>query len=289
MQILVIGGTRFFGKRFVELALSRGAELSVLCRNPKPTQSHPVTWIQGDREKLGDIDFGQARFDCIVDQVCFDAAQARESMKVFANRTQRYVFTSTQSVYTKAGAVTEADFDPRAYHFARDVKLSENYGEGKRQAETVFAKQAPWPVVMARFPYVLGLDDYTERLKVQVHAIAQGKPLRFSNPDAKISVIHAQDAAESLWQLCQARWTGPINLGSPEPLALRQLVELMEAKTGRQWQPGGAQDPASRYDTDEDHFMKHDLQIERGLTVRSWRTWLPELIQAEAQNLNRSS
>jgi len=50
MKVLVIGGTRFFGKLIVENLLSEGFDVSIFTRgNIKPRFSRPVRHVKGDR------------------------------------------------------------------------------------------------------------------------------------------------------------------------------------------------------------------------------------------------
>lgn len=74
---------------------------------------------------------------------------------------------------------------------------------------------ANFPCAFARFPVVLGEDDYTKRLSDQVRKVAQGMPLHFPNLEARMSFIHAQDAAEALALVLDHKKSGPYNFSAP--------------------------------------------------------------------------
>ena len=91
---------------------------------------------------------GSRTFDVVVDQVCYTPRQAEIARRVLSGRTRRYVLTSTVEVYEyedSIAPVRETDVDPLGV--AVDLELpwddpefvDSHYGEGKRQAEAVFA------------------------------------------------------------------------------------------------------------------------------------------------------
>jgi nucleoside-diphosphate-sugar epimerase len=112
---------------------------------------------------------GAREFDTVIDQVCATPAHAAVARRVFADRTARYVMTSTIEVYDPATAeqlrslaplgqrqrpVREERVDPTAWpvdhalpwddadRLAALLDPATRYAEGKRQAEAVFAAQS---------------------------------------------------------------------------------------------------------------------------------------------------
>ena len=83
----------------------------------------------------------------------------------------------------KVGFVEE-DFNPFEHNIIEGPKEDFTYNEGKRQAEAVFFKKAPFPVVAVRFPIVLGFNDYTKRLHFHIEKIANHEEIHLVNPDS---------------------------------------------------------------------------------------------------------
>jgi nucleoside-diphosphate-sugar epimerase len=108
-----------------------------------------------------------------------------------------------------------------------------DYGEVKRLSEAVLFQQVGISSVAVRFPFILGPDDYSERLRVQVRRVAQGEPLKIVNPAAKITLISSGEAASFLAWLSRVHFTGPFNACSSWPMALQEIVALIEAATGK--------------------------------------------------------
>ena len=147
MKVLVIGGNRFFGKRLVQNLLDKNVEISVLNRgqlkDPFGDKVHRITCDREDSAALEKSIQGQS-WDVVVDQVAFEAKVARESCRLFEGKTQRYIFTSSQSVYTPGVNLREEDFDAAAYDWSQEKARDEDYGEAKRQTEATFIQLAPF-------------------------------------------------------------------------------------------------------------------------------------------------
>ena len=85
------------------------------------------------------------------------------------------------------------------------------YQFGKRQAEAAFMQEAKFPTLLVRFPFILGLDDYTRRLNLHIERIEKGESIYMPNPEAHIALVDSTDAANFLhWSLTQTL-TGPLN------------------------------------------------------------------------------
>jgi nucleoside-diphosphate-sugar epimerase len=233
-KILVIGGTRFFGKRLVSLLLQDPTnQITLLNRGTTPDPfGERVTRIALDRKELSRAHVSQS-WDVVYDQVCFEPEEAQAACDVFSKRVGHYVFTSSQSVYGAGSSIPESAFDPSAHKNRYAPEQKRDYAESKRQAEAVFFQNADFPVTAVRFPIVLGEDDYTGRLRFHVDRVSQQQPIFFPQLDAKISLISSEDAAAFLGSLIQKKAAGPINCCSPQPIALRDFIALIEAATGK--------------------------------------------------------
>mgnify|MGYP003393422899 CR=1 FL=1 len=284
MKALVLGGNRFFGRRLVAKLLASGADVTLLNRGQHGDPfGSAVRRIQMDRSKL-DPNQEQLRdssWDIVYDQVCYDADEAEAAVNIFAEKTRRYVFVSSQSVYGPDAAIEESAFDPKAHRFAKRVGREVDYSEAKRQAEAVFFGQDRLPVVAVRLPIVLGEDDYTERLKFHVDRIQSRKPIYFPNLDARISFIHAEDAANFLFRLALEKFEGPINCCSPDSIALSELIREIEQYCEERavYAKDEANGAASPFGIEADWFMSTKKLDDLGFKTRTIASWLPGLIK----------
>ncbi|MGO4423735.1 NAD-dependent epimerase/dehydratase family protein, partial [Streptomyces sp. MCAF7] len=144
LEIGVIGGSRYFGKRLIARLLESGHRVTVINRGSSAPPAR-ATHVVADRDDEASLEaaLGSRTFDVVIDQVCYTPRQAEIARRVFAPRTRRYVMTSTVEVYEyehSATPVREEAVDPRTVAVDTTLPwddpdfLDQHYGEGKRQA-----------------------------------------------------------------------------------------------------------------------------------------------------------
>ncbi|PWK13394.1 NAD-dependent epimerase/dehydratase family protein [Tumebacillus permanentifrigoris] len=280
---LVLGGTRFFGKRLVQVLLERGVNVTVATRGQ--TQDDFGDRVQRlqidrfDRKSMATAVEGKY-FDVVYDQICYGPTDAQNAADVFVNKVGRYVFTSTLSVYDATGqALGEAEFKPTTYPIKYGPHTDFTYQEGKRLAEAVFFQKADFPVVAVRIPIVLGLDDYTRRLHFHVEHVRDEVPFVMPNLDAQMNFIHAQEAAEFLAWAGSAPIKGPVNACANGQIAMRDLLALIEEKLGQKAIVSAEADDASPYGVPTTWAMKTQKAQEAGYSFTNLHDWLPQLVR----------
>jgi nucleoside-diphosphate-sugar epimerase len=236
MNVLILGGTRFVGKRLVHLLADQGHDVTVGSRG-KTIVSFPdnVRRLKLDRASRDSMATAlqNSPWDIVYDQICFDADDAACAVEVLAGKTSRYVLCSSAAVYTNPLDAGEDAFDPSKYSIRSVDRSSTAYAEGKRQAEAVIFQRASFPAVAVRFPIILGPDDYTKRLRMQVQRIANNEPINIENPEAEISLISSTEASAFLAWLSGVSHTGPFNACSDGPVSLKTIIGFIEEATSK--------------------------------------------------------
>ena len=104
MKILVLGGTQFVGRAFVESALAAGDELTLFHRGRTNPGIFPeVEHVIGDRDGgLGALD-GRS-WDACLDVSGYVPRLVGDAATALRDRVGRYVFVSTISVYASLAA-----------------------------------------------------------------------------------------------------------------------------------------------------------------------------------------
>ena len=285
-DILVLGGTRFFGRKLVERLLEANHHVTIVTRgqsqNPFGTQ---VEHIQVDRTNVEAFKAAVAgrKFDVVYDNICYSPNEAKQFCEIFNGSIGKLVFTSTLSTYEATGkAHDEADFDPYSYEIVMGNTTDFTYGEGKRLAEAVFYKYAEFPVVAVRFPIVMGEDDYTRRLHFHVERILQGEPIGFVNMDAEMSFIQATEAARFLEWAGMNAVEGPINATADGVISLKDLIALIEEKTEKRAKIAllGTDEIRSPYAVPASWYMTTVKAQKAGFTFSELNDWLPSLVEA---------
>lgn len=240
-NVLVLGGTQFFGKRLVQMLIDHGKNVTIATRGlTKDSFGDSVERLIIDREKKETIvqAFENRTRDVVYDQSCFSPQEVKDVLDVLKGKVKRYIFTSSQAVYEFGTNHKEEHFSPINFSFMfkgrREYVGYGGYQEAKRAAENVLFTQSDMEVVAVRFPIVVGTDDYTNRLKFYVDKVKNEEPIVAENFDIKLGFILSKEAAEFLYFLGESSFQGPINAGSLGDISLLELIRKIEVFTGRE-------------------------------------------------------
>ncbi|MBI3287268.1 MAG: hypothetical protein HYZ68_04390 [Chloroflexi bacterium] len=102
MNVLILGGTNFFGFRTVWRLAESGHQITLFTRGHKrPPLPEGVEWLVGERteRRRFEATFGQRRFDAVIDNIAFEAADVESALRAFTGRIGHYVLTSSAAVY----------------------------------------------------------------------------------------------------------------------------------------------------------------------------------------------
>lgn len=284
MKILVLGGTRYFGKRLVAELLCRGHDVSIATRgntqNPFGSQVERLVLDRYDQALLTEVLGTAGAWDLVYDQLCYAPSDAADICQVLESRASRYICTSSMMVYQPGVGRREADFDPSATPLQMGRRPQFSYPQGKRLAEATLFQRATFPVTAVRFPVVLGPDDYTHRLNTELQRIKHLQPLPVSNPAAAMSLISSKEAAAFLAWLVENPLSGPINACSAGEITVSELIAIMEQATRTQASISHEeyQDPFSLFGLHTSFTLNTSKAQKAGYAFRPVREWLPPLI-----------
>ncbi|MFJ2785617.1 NAD-dependent epimerase/dehydratase family protein [Streptomyces sp. NPDC093249] len=243
MDILVIGGNRYFGKRLIALLRGSGHRITVLNRGSSGTPGETEHLIADrDDERALETALAGRSFDVVVDQVCYTPRQAEIARRVFAARTRRYVMTSTVMVYEyedSADPVPEDALDLSTVTVDSELPWHDqefrdaHYGEGKRQSEAVFAADPPFAWTSVRVAHVLGGDDdFTGRLDHYVRRVRAGEPITVPAVNHPATYVYVEEIADFLAWTVTGDFTGPVNARSHGRLTTADLCAEIERQVG---------------------------------------------------------
>ncbi len=230
MKLLVLGGTRFVGRHFAEVALARGHDLTLFHRG----QTNPGLF-PGARELLGDRDLTlpSGRWDAVLDFCGYVPRQVPQaSAEIDADL---YVFISSISVY--------ADFRVRG--LAED-SLVKQPPKGMEKTEEVNPATYGWlkalceceldgsRSLIVRSGLLVGPHDYTGRFTYWPWRVAQGgKVLAQGRPGRPVQLLDARDLAPWLLRMVEKGRTGTFNATGPgRVLTMGELLETCREVTG---------------------------------------------------------
>jgi nucleoside-diphosphate-sugar epimerase len=282
-KILVLGGTKYFGKRFVQSLIDSGNRITLGTRLQTPDPfGNAVQRICLERSNLESmtVALGNSTYDFVIDQICYSPNDAKIACEVFKNKVGHYILTSTQSVYTHMGELREADFDAKSLEIQYGTREQFTYSNAKRLAEAVFYQKAKFPVTAMRIPIVLGPDDYTGRLEFHLNRIQQNKTIVIQNLESELSLIQSIEVARFLSWLLETTPGEPINAASFGKVSIAQIIAWCEEITGSKAiiESSGNQEDHTPFIGAKTRFLQTEKAEKLGFKFDSLTDWLPKLI-----------
>lgn len=235
MNILVFGGTRYFGKHLLRSLLLKGHNVTIATRgNADDDFGNSVTRIRIERTDPLSLSnaFAHKHFDIIYDSLAYCSNDVKHLLDIAD--CDKYIMTSSTAVYQKHIDTREAEFDPINRKLLYCDRATLPYDEGKRQAECALWQNYPQlNAVAVRFPFVVGRDDYTKRLLFYVDHIINEKPLAVDNFESQMSFVRSDEAGEFLSYFAENNYCGPINGSSEQTISIHDIAEYVRKKTGK--------------------------------------------------------
>ena len=321
MRVLVAGGAGFIGSHLCDRLLSDGHQVFALDNfqagnedNLKDALRNPnFTLIRGDvRDAIPDC--GAER---IYNLACPASPRQYAADPIGTFRTNVVGILNLLEYCQKNGArllqgstsevYGEANVHPQPESYVGSVNCigpRACYHEGKRAAETAcsdYERQAGVQVRIARLFNVYGprmTDDGGRVVPGFIMQALSGEPLTIYGAGAQTrSFCYIDDTIEALVRLMEVEGTqlGPVNIGNPQEVSIRELADLVIRKTGSNsplvYESLPNDDPRLRRPDIEKATSLLDWQpsttLEEGLeTTISWhRQQMGELVADGSQKL----
>lgn len=265
MKWLVLGGTKFLGRTFVEEALAAGHELTLFNRGKTEPGLFPdVEKITGDRTNPDDLaKLAGRRWDAVFDPSGYFPRVVRMSAEQVKDSADFYVFISTISVY-KDHSTAGAD-ESYPVGTIEDETVEEvtggSYGPLKVLCEKAVEEIFPGRALHVRAGLIVGAYDPTDRFTYWPARIQKGGEFVAPvGPDQLMQFIDARDIVRWVLRMTEARKGGVYNVtGDPKPLG--EIFDAIKSVTGGD---------ATPVYVDEKFLEEHEVQPWQELTM-----WIP--------------
>ncbi len=272
-RVLVTGGAGFLGSHICERLIDQGHD--VLCLD---------NFYTGTKDNISHL-IGKPYFELLrhdvtfpiyleVDEIYNMACPASpihyQRDPVQTTKTSVHGAINMLGLAKRVGArilqasTSEVYGDPEVHPQTEDYRGCVNpigpracYDEGKRCAETLFFdyyRQHNLPIRVARIFNTYGPRMHPDDGRVVSNFIVQalqGHPITLYGDGGQTrSFCYVDDLVEGLMRLMACDVTGPINIGNPREMTIRELAEMVVKMTGSKseivYRPLPADDPMQR-------------------------------------------
>ncbi|MEH7505931.1 NAD-dependent epimerase/dehydratase family protein [Neobacillus drentensis] len=242
MKILVLGGSRFLGRTFVEEALRRNNEVTIFNRGIQNPGIKDVEVLAGNR--FGNLKALQNRYwDVVLDTSGFIPYTVQNTTNLLKDRVKHYTFISSISVYQnwiqenldeKYPTLEISLEEANKLSMDADGPIYEYYGHFKALCEQIAEKNMPGRVLNVRAGQLIGPNDYTDRIPYWIHRIAKGgKVLVPGNQNRRVQVIDNKDLSNWILDMEEKGLTGTFNATGPDyPLTIKGFIDACIQVTG---------------------------------------------------------
>jgi nucleoside-diphosphate-sugar epimerase len=241
MRILILGGTGFTGPYQVRYAMSRGHKVTTFNRG----KTHPgelpneVEQLIGDRN--GKLDALKDRqWDVVIDNPTTLPAWVRDAAQILKGNVDRYVFTSTISVYEDSKKGPDENAPLQNYYGSDPYKETleamkasgfKTYGPLKALSEKEAEKWFPGRTLIIRPGLIVGPRDESDRFTYwPVRIDRGGEVLAPGAPNDSVQFIDGRDLAEWTIRMAENRETGIYNATGPaKPIGMGDMLDGIKA------------------------------------------------------------
>lgn len=246
-KVLVTGATGFIGWHCLPLLIARGYQVHALCRRQPEIGSVPgVSWhilnllCPGSAAKIVD----EVRPDYILHLAWYAVpgkfwaslenlewvAASLELLSAFADKTgQRVVLAGSCAEYGWTAGECVEDATP--------LLPNTLYGSCKHALERIlhsWSRQTGVNSAWGRIFCLYGPHEHPSRLVAHVvRSLLQGQPALCSGGTQIRDFLHVQDVASAFVALLESEVQGPVNVGSSQPVAVRDVVREIGQQLGR--------------------------------------------------------
>ena len=246
MNLLIIGGTSFFGKDIVELALEAGHKVNICSRgNTRPDfwgRIHHIPVDRNDHQAFVSA-LADKHFDVVIDNIAYTGDDVESALEVFKGKVDRYLLTTSNVVYMGSGPfnipLSEDDVDLDAAIALSSTNSTQpqllEYAKGKVAAEKTLLAQRELPFTILRPPNVQGPEEKTQRGQFYMQRLLDGNPLILTNGGSQpYQPVYRRDLARAFMLAMES--TNAVNevynIAQSESIPLLHWVRLLAQYLG---------------------------------------------------------
>ena len=249
-RVFLTGATGFIGSHIARALLRERHEVFALVRERSDLErvadvASEMTLVQADLRDAAEIERHVAR---IAPELCVHAAwyavpgqylDADENLTLVGATATLALLLARSGCRRFVGIGTCFEYDTTGGTLSESTptRPANVYSASKLAAflltEQVGARAA-MDVAWARLFYLYGpFEDDRRLVPSVVRALLRGQEAQLTSGDQVRDFLHVRDVAAAVCAVARSEVTGPVNVGSAEPITVRDLVETIGSIIGR--------------------------------------------------------
>jgi len=241
MNILLLGGNRFFGKKLLKkLSTSKTINIYVLNRGNKKIETNiykkkNVIFLRCDRKNKVEMKkiLQNIKFDLIFDNCAYEVNDVKNLLQIVNNKNVVYLFSSTVMSYLNL--YLKETLHERRWHAGSSTRKMKgiymdhelNYAKNKRKIEKFLIKNKKIKYIILRIHNVIGIDDFSKKtFKLFMSNIVQAKKYNINEYD-NFQFTYDQDLIKIIYQLIISypKKSDVFNICN-DPISVKQFYRL---------------------------------------------------------------
>ena len=198
MRVLILGGTRFVGRRVAQMLVAMGAEVTLLSRGQTGDPIAGTRSVIGDRSQPdGLAALGDERFDAVLDLSAYFADWTSAAAEALTGRVAHYVFISSGAVYRphpscpgrsrRRSALSRSGAGTAPRRWPRSSSSGKPMPRGTMQSPRF------------RFPFILGPANFADRESFVLSRLEARRPILLpGGGEAVNQFVYVEDVARAL-------------------------------------------------------------------------------------------
>ena len=245
-KVLVTGASGFIGRHTLPILSAKGYEVHAIDLNLPKDEQREVFWHKADLFDAGQVTAVMSEIK--PDMLLHFAWYAVPKKYWTSPENPKWVdasFALLKRFHSEGGrravmAGTCAEYDwkfERCSEFTTPLQPSTLYGRCKKslwEMADAFSKEAGLSSAWGRVFFLYGPHEHPDRLvPFVINSLMSGKPCGLSHGRQVRDFLYVEDVASAFAALLESDVRGPVNIGSGDPMSIRELVTKIGEKIGR--------------------------------------------------------